>query len=116
MFSRSSKLKTKDLIVAGAFSALYVVVLFAIVSVLGFIPILYLIAPFFNSIILGCIYMMYVAKVPKFGAILILSVAMGLITSMGGVWVSLLWCLTMGIVSELIARAGRYRSRKAYIV
>lgn len=69
MSTKTNKLKTKDLIVAGAFAALYVVVLFAVVTVMGFVPILYLIAPFVNSVILGCIYMMYVTKVPKTGAI-----------------------------------------------
>ena len=103
MSTKTNKLKTKDLIVAGAFAALYVVVLFAVVTVMGFVPILYLIAPFVNSVILGCIYMMYVMKVPKTGAILILSVAVGLLTSTGGVWVSLIWCLALGIVAELIA-------------
>ncbi len=57
MSTKTNKLKTKDLIVAGAFAALYVVVLFAVVTVMGFVPILYLIAPFVNSVILGCIYM-----------------------------------------------------------
>ena len=56
MSTKTNKLKTKDLIVAGAFAALYVVVLFAVVTVMGFVPILYLIAPFVNSVILGCIY------------------------------------------------------------
>ena len=88
MSTKTNKLKTKDLIVAGAFAALYVVVLFAVVTVMGFVPILYLIAPFVNSVILGCIYMMYVMKVPKTGAILILSVAVGLLTSTGGVGIS----------------------------
>lgn len=111
MSTKTNKLKTKDLIVAGAFAALYVVVLFAVVTVMGFVPILYLIAPFVNSVILGCIYMMYVTKVPKTGAILILSVAVGLLTSTGGVWVSLIWCLTLGIVAELIARAGNHKSK-----
>ena len=113
MSTKTNKLKTKDLIVAGAFAALYVVVLFAVVTVMGFVPILYLIAPFVNSVILGCIYMMYVMKVPKTGAILILSVAVGLLTSTGGVWVSLIWCLALGIVAELIARAGNHKSKKS---
>ena len=116
MSTKTNKLKTKDLIVAGAFAALYVVVLFAVVTVMGFVPILYLIAPFVNSVILGCIYMMYVMKVPKTGAILILSVAVGLLTSTGGVWVSLIWCLALGIVAELIARAGNHKSKKSYIL
>ena len=61
-------------------------------------------------------HMMYVMKVPKTGAILILSVAVGLLTSTGGVWVSLIWCLALGIVAELIARAGNHKSKKSYIL
>ena len=92
------------------------VVLFAVVTVMGVVPILYLIAPFVNSVILGCIYMMYVTKVPKTGAILILAAAVGLLTSTGGVWVSLIWCLALGIVAELIARAGNHKSKRSYIL
>ena len=115
MNTKTMKLKTKDLIVAGAFAALYVVVLFSVVSVMGFVPILYLIAPFVNSVILGSIYMMYVSKVPKFGVILILSAVVGLLTSSGGVWMALIWCLAVGIAAEFIARAGGYCSKNFYI-
>ncbi|MDL2288174.1 MptD family putative ECF transporter S component [Oscillospiraceae bacterium OttesenSCG-928-F05] len=110
----AKKLKTKDLIVAGAFAALYVAMLMIGVSVLGFIPILYIMAPFFVSILLGPIYMLYVAKVPKPGAIMILAAATGLLTSMGGVWIALVWSLLIGLAAQLIAHAGRYQSRKMY--
>lgn len=111
---RKDRLKTKDLIVAGAFAALYVAVLMVVVSVMGFVPILYIMAPFFMSIVLGPIYMMYVSKVPKTGAILILAAAVGLLTSMGGVWVALVWSIGCGILAELIARTGKYKSRRMY--
>lgn len=116
MSTKTNKLKTKDLIIAGAFAALYVVVLFALSTVLGALPILYLMAPFIGSIVLGSIYMMYVTKVPKFGAILILAAAVGLLTSTGGVWVALIWCLVLGLVAELIARMGNHKSKKSYIL
>ena len=114
MKTKTTKLKTKDLIVAGAFAALYVVVLFIVVSVLGLVPILYIMAPFFMSIALGAIYMMYVTKVPKAGAILILAVAVGLMTSTGGVWVSMIWCAVCGLIAEGIARLGKYKSKLHY--
>lgn len=114
MADKPNKLKTKDLIIAGAFAALYIVVFFAVVATLGFIPVTYLLSPFVNGIVLGCVYMVYVAKLPKFGAILILAVAVGLFTSIGGLWFALAWCLALGLAAELIARAGRYRSKRAY--
>jgi energy-coupling factor transport system substrate-specific component len=114
MDKKANKLKTKDLIVAGAFAALYIVVLMVVVSVLGFMPIVYLMAPFFLSIPLGVVYMLYVMKVPKTGAILILAVLVGLVTSMGGMWFSIIWALALGVVAELFARAGKYGSAKMY--
>ncbi len=114
MNRKTRKLKTKDLIVAGAFAALYLVVLMFGVSVLGFVPVLYLAAPFFVSVLLGPVYMLYVMKVPKTGAILILSVLVGLLTSMGGMWFSLVWAPALGLAAELIARAGKYASPKLY--
>ena len=114
MNQKTNKLKTKDLIIAGAFAALYVVVLFVSVSALGIVPVVYLMAPFFMGIVLGPIYMLYVTKIPKSGAILILAILVGLLTMMGGMWFALVWSLIIGIVAELIARTGKYRSKKLY--
>jgi energy-coupling factor transport system substrate-specific component len=114
--SEKTKLKSKDLIVAGAFAALYVVVLFITVGLTGFIPVLYLMAPLILGVVLGSIYMLYVTKVPKRGAIFILAVAVGLVTSMGGVWLAGVWSLLCGLVAELIVYAGKYRSRKLYVI
>ncbi|MFV0362030.1 MAG: MptD family putative ECF transporter S component [Suipraeoptans sp.] len=111
---KRNKLGAKDLIVAGAFAALYVVLLMVVVSLLGFIPITYILAPFFISVVLGPVYMLYVMKVPKTGAIIILAAVVGLVTSMGGVWYAFIWSMFLGIIAELIARAGRYKSKKMY--
>lgn len=116
MNKKNSGLKVKDLIVTGAFAALYVVLLLMLVSFLGFIPITYVLVPFFVPIILGPVYMMYTMKVPKFGAIIILSAIVGLVTSMGGVWYALIWSLAIGAIAEFIARMGKYRSQKMYTV
>lgn len=115
MSQRSAQLRTQDLIIAGAFAALYILVMFASVSLMGMVPILYILVPLIAPIILGSIYMLYVTKIPKPGAILILSAIVGLITSMGGMWFGLIWALIVGVIGELIARAGRYRSKKMYI-
>ena len=107
-------MKTKDLIIAGAFTALYVVILMVCVSVLGAIPILFLMAPFLLSVILGPVYMLYVMKVPKPGAILILAVIAGLITSLAGMWFALVWSFAIGLIAQLIARLGKYQSKTIY--
>ena len=46
-----TKLKTKDLIYAGAFGAVYLILMLAIVMVSGMIPILYILAPLTVGII-----------------------------------------------------------------
>lgn len=113
---KSSKLASKDLIVAGAFAALYVVLLFATVSITGFVPIIYIMAPLILGIVLGPVYMLFVTKVPKRGAIMILAVLVGLVTSMGGVYVSFFWCVAIGFVAEFIAGRGGYNSRQSYML
>jgi energy-coupling factor transport system substrate-specific component len=65
MEKRTGKLTTKDFIIAGAFAALYVALLFVVVSATSFIPIVYLCAPFILSVVLGTVYMLYAAKIPR---------------------------------------------------
>ena len=61
--TKNSKPATKNLMMAGAFAALYVVLLFVTVSATGFIPVVYICAPLILSIVLGTVYMLYVAKI-----------------------------------------------------
>ena len=70
-----TKLTTKDLITAGAFGAIYLVLLTVLSSVLTIVPILFLATPLIAGIILGTVYMLYATKVPRTGAILVLAIA-----------------------------------------
>lgn len=54
-----TKLTTKDLITAGAFGAIYLVLLTVLSSVLTIVPILFLATPLIAGIILGTVYMLY---------------------------------------------------------
>ena len=53
-----TKLTTKDLITAGAFGAIYLVLLTVLSSVLTIVPILFLATPLIAGIILGTVYML----------------------------------------------------------
>jgi energy-coupling factor transport system substrate-specific component len=108
-------LTTKDFIIAGAFAALYVALLFVVVSATGVIPIVYLFAPFILSVVLGTVYMLYAAKIPKRWSLMILAAMVGLVTSMGGIWICILWALLLGAIADLIVNSGS-RSRKKYIL
>ncbi|MDR1422214.1 MAG: MptD family putative ECF transporter S component [Coriobacteriales bacterium] len=112
--SNKRKLTTRDLIIAGAFAAVYLVVLLGVVMGSGVIPILYLMCPLFLGIILGPIFSVYCTKLNKPGALLILAVLVGLVESMTGAWQGLAWAVPVGLVAELLARAGRYRSKTFY--
>ena len=112
MEKQTGKLTTKDFIIAGAFAALYVALLFLVVSATGFIPIVYICAPFILSVVLGPVYMLYVTKIPKPRAIMILAALVGIITSMDGFWICLIWSLALGLAAEFIARRGTASGKK----
>ena len=113
---KKEKMKTKELILAGAFVALYIVVLSILATVLGFVPVLYLILPFVASIALAPIFSLYVTKVPKFGAIIALGVAVVLAANMAAGITAIVWGLVITLIAEFIARSGQYQSKKKYFI
>ena len=68
------KLRTKDLIYAGAFGAVYIVLMLIVVLGTSAIPVLYILAPFTVGVVCATVYELCVLKVHKFGAALILGV------------------------------------------
>lgn len=63
-----TKLTTKDLITAGAFGAIYLVLLTVLSSILTIVPILFLATPLIAGVVLGTVYILYATKVPRTGA------------------------------------------------
>ncbi|MDR0584527.1 MAG: MptD family putative ECF transporter S component [Treponema sp.] len=112
MEKQTGKLTTKDFIIAGAFAALYAALFFALATGMGFVPIVYIFTPFVLSIVLGPVYMLYVTKISKPWAIMILAAVVGLLTSMDGFWICLIWSLALGLAAEFIARRGRSSGKK----
>lgn len=108
------RLKTKDFIYAGAFGAIYIILMLVVVTGTSIIPVLYMLAPFIVGCVCGTVYMLYVTKIRKFGAILILAFLFGIVTSSSSI-VSLIWALICGIVAELIGKAGKYESKKLFM-
>lgn len=96
-----TKLTTKDLITAGAFGAIYLVLLTVLSSILTIVPVLFLATPLIAGIVLGTVYMLYATKVPRTGAILVLAVLVGLITSMATIY-PLIFAVVWGIIAEII--------------
>ena len=111
-----TKLRTRDLIYAGAFAALYIVIMLVIVLGVGAIAVpLYLVSPFIMGIVGATIYLLYTLKVHKFGAVLILGVLFTLSTGSFN-WLAILTCLLATVAAELVLMAGKYQSKKLYML
>ncbi|MFI3200101.1 MAG: MptD family putative ECF transporter S component [Eubacteriales bacterium] len=110
----NTKLDTKDLIYAGAFTAIYLLIRFVVVMTLGLIPVLYITLPFFTGIACATIYMMYVMKIQKPKAIFILASLFGISLLVTGHFISVFLCIPIGLLAELVAKMGKYQSLKMY--
>ena len=68
---KEKKLKIKNLVTIGVFAVIYVVIIFAL-GMIGFLPVLYLVYPALLGIVSGTVIMLFMAKVQKPWAVLIL--------------------------------------------
>lgn len=113
--SPGKKLETKDLIYAGAFGAIYIVLMLIIVMGSGMIPILYILSPLTVGIVCATVYELCVLKVHKFGAALILGVLFALVAASSNI-VGLICAVVIALIAELIIKAGNYKSKKMYLL
>ena len=107
---KNEKLKGKDLINVGIYTAIYFVIIFAL-AMLGYIPIFMPLLCVIGPIIGGIPFMLFLTKVKKFGMILIMSIIMGilmLLTGMG--YYALIIGTVSGLIAELVYRSGHYKS------
>ncbi|MCR4692012.1 MAG: MptD family putative ECF transporter S component [Lachnospiraceae bacterium] len=109
------KLRTKDLIFAGAFGAIYIVLMLMVVMVGGTIPILYIITPLLVGIVCATIYELCVLKVHKFGAALILGTLFAVTTS-SAYLPGMLLAILVAFLAELVMLAGKYQSKKMFLL
>lgn len=112
--ANEKKLRTRDLIYAGAFGAIYIVVMLGLVMVSGMVPILYIVAPLTVGVVCGTIYEMCVLRVRKFGAALILGALFALISCSSNL-MSFVLAMVAALVAELVIKAGNYTSKKMYL-
>ncbi len=109
------KMRTKDLIFAGAFGAIYLVLMLAIVMGSGVVPILYLLSPLTVGIVCATVYMLCVMRVRKFGAALIVGVLFALIAATSYL-PSFCLAIVAALAAEIVLKVGKYQSRKAYLL
>jgi energy-coupling factor transport system substrate-specific component len=110
--SRTSKaLSGRDLINVGIFSAIYFAVLFGfgMVGFAGpwFAGLAYLLGILANGVVIS----LYVARVPKVGAITLLGLICSLLmVATGHPWFTILISTALGFAADLIGKAGSFRS------
>ena len=73
--SANKKMRGKDLITIGIFSAIYFVINFAFMLMGGFHPILWILMPGFIAVFAGIPFMLMTAKVQKLGAVFLMGLA-----------------------------------------
>ncbi|PIE21642.1 MAG: permease [Arachnia propionica] len=106
------KFSTRDLINVGVFTALYFVVVM-IGHGLGMInPLLALVGFAVGILGNGAVIALYLARVPRLGALTLTIGLMGLLmAATGHPWFSLLICPAVGFIGDLIAWSGRFVSQ-----
>ena len=114
----TNKLTVPDLISIGVFTALYfVLVTIATFSSAALFPgFNNVVLPAFCALISGCVYMLLVAKLQKFGGISVMGIVMGLFFMTSGHFIiSFTANIVMGIVADFVAKAGNYKSKKGLL-
>ena len=120
--STNKKLKGKDLITIGIFSAIYFVINFAFMLLGGIHPVLWMLMPGFIAVFAGIPFMLMVAKVQKPGAVFLMGLITALIYFATGQFtlVILISMASTCILAEVVRMVTKYNSFKgnsiAYVI
>jgi energy-coupling factor transport system substrate-specific component len=107
---QASEKKSRGLIAAGVFAALYFLVFVVVGSICMPIPVLYLLMPVLVAFLASPVFAMLTAKAPIHGPYLIAALLPGLfLLAMGNIWTILLTCLVAGILCELVLALSRFK-------
>ena len=107
---KTKKLTVKDLIYAGAFAAIYLIAVLAIMMLVGTVPILYVLCPTILGVLLGSIYLLSVTKIKKFGAALIIELLFACIST-GFDPIAFSVCVISALLAEICILIGKYKSK-----
>ena len=116
--STNKKLKGKDLITIGIFSAIYFVINFAFMLLGGIHPVLWMLMPGFIAVFAGIPFMLMVAKVQKPGAVFLMGLITALIYFATGQFtlVILISMASTCILAEVVRMVTKYNSFKGNVI
>lgn len=113
----SEKLKTRDFISVGIFSLIYAAVAFIIGGIAQMTPITFPLMPMIVALFTGTVFMLYIAKIPKRGAITILGIISGILLFITGMfWMMSAFFVVLGIIADFICASGKFKSFKKNII
>ena len=111
MKTQSNKMQTRDFISAGIFSLIYAVVAFVIGGIAQITPMTFPFMPMAVALFSGTIFMLYVAKIPKKGSLIILGIIAGILIFIAGMfWLMAALFVVLGFVADFICASGAYKS------
>lgn len=114
-----ARLSIPDLITIGVFTAVYFVLVAActFVSTIAFAGFGSILLPALCALVSGCVYMLLVARLGKFGGITVMGLVMGLFFLLSGHFLlSFLANVVCAVGADLIAAIGRHRGRAGILV
>lgn len=107
------KMQTRDYISCGIFALIYTVVTFVVGAITQSNPFTFLFMPMAAAVFSGPVYMLYVAKIPKRGSVILLGVIAGLLSFFGGMfWMMGVFFVLFGIIADCICAIGKHKSSK----
>ncbi|MBE6034245.1 MptD family putative ECF transporter S component [Aminipila sp.] len=117
---KTNKLTGKDLINVGIYTSMYIAVFF-VFGLLTTLPVVYPFLMFFLPFICGIPMMLYYTKIKKFGMLTITGIINGIFFFLiGYTWIPIAFWTVFGLLSDLVLKAGDYKSFKytllSYIV
>lgn len=104
-------LQPRYLVNAGVFTVIYILACWAVMvfSLLG--PAASLVGIAISLLIGGPIIMLYLVRTPTIGAMTIMGLITGLLIGLAHAWPAIPICLVAGLVADIIAASGDFRSR-----
>ncbi len=117
MSKEQKGLSVKDLVTTGIFTALLFVFTMVGGGFFATNPVLTFYMPAGSALLCGPIYLLMIAKVQKRWSLTILGVLIGIVWFVTGMhWAFALGYIIMGIVADLVAGAGQYKSKKINVL
>ncbi|MFV0362438.1 MAG: MptD family putative ECF transporter S component [Suipraeoptans sp.] len=117
MNTTTQKLATRDFIAIGIYSVIYAVLAFAIGGITQMTPVTFPFMPMTIALVNGTVFMLFVAKIPKKGALTILGIITGILTFIVGMfWMMAIGFILLGALADVVCSRKNYKSFKMNLI